>query len=65
MRNPQRNRQQWLTLFEKQQQSGLTAAEFCREQSIHLQTYYARRSDLRQQIKQSGFVKVQQRPSRG
>lgn len=58
MRNERRSRQQWLALFKQQQQSGLSAAEFCKAQSIHLQTFYARRSDIRQQSEHH-FIKVE------
>ena len=57
MRHPQRSRQEWRQLF-KQQQSGLSAVEFCRQQHINIQTFYARRSDIRLQHRQNKFVQV-------
>lgn len=50
--------QDWLNLFEQQQQSWLTAAEFCRQQQINVQTYYTRRRDIRLQRTSSNFVPV-------
>ena len=58
MRNPQRSQQEWRQLFKQQQHSGLSAVEFCRQQHINIQTFYARRSDIRLQHRQSKFVQV-------
>ncbi len=58
MRQPQRSQQQWLALFEQQAQSGLTAVQFCQSHSINIQTFYARRSDIKIKRPNSGFVKV-------
>ena len=58
MRHPQRSQQEWRQLFKQQQQSGLSAVEFCRQQHINIQTFYARRSDIRLQHRQSKFVQV-------
>ena len=58
MRHPQRSRQEWRQLFKQQQQSGLSAVEFCRQQHINIQTFYARRSDIRLQHRQNKFVQV-------
>lgn len=58
MRNPQRSQQEWRQLFKQQQHSGLSAVEFCRQQHINIQTFYARRSDIRLQHSQSKFVQV-------
>ena len=58
MRHPQRSRQEWRQLFTQQQQSGLSAVEFCRQHHINIQTFYARRSDIRLQYRQSKFVQV-------
>ena len=58
MRHPQRSRQEWRQLFTQQQQSGLSAVEFCRQHHINIQTFYARRSDIRLQQTQSKFVQV-------
>ena len=59
MRQPRRSPQQWLALFDKQQSSGLSAAEFCKAQNMNLKTWYAKRSDLRQMYTRSGFVRVE------
>ena len=58
MRHPQRSQQEWRQLFKQQQHSGLSAVEFCRQQHINIQTFYARRSDIRLQHRQSKFVQV-------
>ena len=58
MRHPQRSQQEWRQLFKQQQQSGLSAVEFCQQQHINIQTFYARRSDIRLQHRQSKFVQV-------
>lgn len=58
MRHPQRSQQEWRQLLTQQQQSGLSAVEFCRQHHINIQTFYARRSDIRLQHSQSKFVKV-------
>lgn len=58
MRHPQRSQQEWQQLFKQQQHSGLSAVEFCRQQHINIQTFYARRSDIRLQHSQSKFVQV-------
>jgi len=58
MRNPQRSQQEWQQLFKQQQHSGLSAVEFCRQQHINIQTFYARRSDIRLQHRQNKFVQV-------
>lgn len=50
--------QDWLSLFEQQKQSGLTAVEFCRQQQINVQTYYTRRRDIRLRRTSSKFVQV-------
>ena len=58
MRNPQRSQQEWRQLFKQQQHSGLSAVEFCRQQHINIQTFYARRSDIRLLQTQGKFVQV-------
>jgi hypothetical protein len=57
-RHQRREVQDWLNLFEQQNESGLTAVEFCRQQQINLQTYYTRRRDIRLQRTSSKFVQV-------
>lgn len=61
MRETQRSRDQWLAIFEQQQQSGMTAIDFCKANAINIQTFYARRSDIRLQTQRSGFVKVKRK----
>ena len=58
MRHPQRSQQEWQQLFKQQQHSGLSAVEFCRQQHINIQTFYARRSDICLQHYQSKFLQV-------
>ena len=58
MRHPQRSQQEWRQVFKQQQQSGHSAVEFCRQQHINIQTFYARRSDIRLQHRQSKFVQA-------
>ena len=58
MRSERRSRRQWRALFKQQEESGLSAAEFCRNNNIYLQTFYARRSDISHRAQRS-FVKVE------
>jgi hypothetical protein len=58
MRQPQRSKHEWRELFKQHRHSGLSAVEFCRQQHINIQTFYARRSDIRLQPRQSKFVQV-------
>ncbi len=59
-----RTKQQWLELIQAQQASDLSIIDFCREQGIHLNSFYARRSDwlkskhTETRIKPSAFSKV-------
>lgn len=48
----------WLDLFERQEQSGLSAVAFCRQYQINIQTFYTRRSDIRLQRTSNKFVHV-------
>lgn len=52
-----RNNQQWFELFTKQQQSGLSIAQFCRDNNINPRHFYSRRSQLKQQAP-STFVRA-------
>ena len=40
-----RTKQQWLELIQAQQVSNLSIIDFCREQNLPLNNFYARRSD--------------------
>ena len=40
-----RTKQQWLELIQAQQSSDLSIIDFCREQNLPLNNFYARRSD--------------------
>jgi len=64
MRHPQRSQQEWQQLFKQQQHSGLSAVEFCRQQHINIQTFYARRSDIRLLQTQGKFVQVKREVTR-
>ena len=58
MRYQRRDVNTWLELFERQEQSGLSAVAFCRQHQINIQTFYARRSDIRLQRTSNKFVHV-------
>lgn len=64
MRHPRRDVKAWRNLFDQQEQSGLSAVEFCRQQQINIQTFYARRSDIRLQRTNSKFVHVKHEVTR-
>ena len=51
-----RSKAQWRALIEKQQSSGLTAAEFCRQQDIDAKYFCLRKRELDKAI--GDFVKV-------
>jgi len=46
MRRKRRTKEEWKTTLEAQKASGLTAPEYCAKHKIHLQTFYARKSDI-------------------
>ena len=58
MRYQRRDVNTWLDLFERQEESGLSAVAFCRQHQINIQTFYARRSDIRLQRASNKFVHV-------
>lgn len=58
MRDQRRDVNTWLDIFERQEQSGLSAVAFCRQHQINIQTFYARRSDIRLQRTSNKFVHV-------
>lgn len=43
----QRSQADWLTLIEKQAESGLSVTEFCKQQNIGATYFYKRRGDLK------------------
>jgi len=59
-----RTKQQWLELIQAQQTSDLSIIDFCREQDLPLNNFYARRSDwlksnrAETNISSSAFSKV-------
>ena len=59
-----RTKQQWLELIQAQQISNLSIVDFCREQNLPLNNFYARRSDWLKSIRiatnleSSAFSKV-------
>ena len=60
MQNKRRTQAQWLAVFDKQQSSGLSIKAFCQHHDIHLQTFYARKSDLRPRAKPGrALVKIE------
>jgi hypothetical protein len=46
MRRKRRSKEEWKATLEAQKASGLTAPEYCAKHKIHLQTFYARKSDI-------------------
>ena len=59
----QRSRTQWRELIEKQEQSGLKASEFCRQQELNPQYFSKRKRQLslhsEPASQPSSFIKVQ------
>jgi putative transposase len=59
-----RSKADWITLIQAQQQSGLTPPLFCEREKLKLQTFYARRCDLRDKCDStSPFIKVNTVPT--
>jgi hypothetical protein len=62
-----RTQQEWLSLFQQHEQSGLTAAEFCREHHLNAKYFSKRKWDLNWKAKSSratqSFIRVS-RPER-
>ena len=58
---PTINKQQWLDWIEEQQQSGLSIAAFCRENSINVDNFYYHHGKCRKKSlsKKSAFVRAQ------
>lgn len=46
MPRKRRTKEEWKATLEAQKASGLTAPEYCAKHKIHLQTFYARKSDI-------------------
>lgn len=61
-----RTKADWLAIIQTQQQSGLTPPLFCQREKITLQSFYARRCELRDKCHApttSAFIQVETRPS--
>jgi hypothetical protein len=56
-----RSKQQWLDIINDQQQSGLTAAEYCRNNNIEQKYFSTRKGQLKEELKHShqAFAKVE------
>jgi putative transposase len=55
-----RSSQEWQTIIEQQEASGLSVMDFCVQQHINKKYFYARRHTLRKQV--ASFVKVSKAP---
>lgn len=55
-----RSRQEWESIIEKQQASGKTAAQYCREHDLSEKSFYGwrRRLGRRVGIKSEGFIRI-------
>ena len=53
-----RTQQEWLSLFQQHEQSGLTAAEFCRERHLNAKYFSKRKWDLNWKAKSSESAKA-------
>lgn len=60
MANKRRTRHQWADIIKHWTQSGLAAKEYCEQHGLVLQTFHARRSDIKRGVQQraSKLVKV-------
>lgn len=54
-----RTDQEWMSIFEAQQQSGMTITAFCKEQGLSARTFQRRKSLLSHANVDNHFVKVQ------
>lgn len=45
-KQPKRSRQQWLAIFDAQQESELSAKNYCQQHDLNYQTFTARKSDF-------------------
>lgn len=50
MANKRRTQAQWAQLIEDWEQSGLSAKQYCEQHQLVLQTFHARRSDIKRGI---------------
>ncbi len=57
MRRQRRTKDEWKIILAAQQDSDLTAPEYCVKHNIHLQTFYARKCDINKKTA-SKLVKV-------
>ncbi|WP_059365030.1 hypothetical protein [Pseudoalteromonas sp. '520P1 No. 423'] len=51
-----RNQEQWQSIIEAQQSSGLTIIDYCRQHKLSLTSFYAHRKKLN--LTQSGFIRA-------
>lgn len=60
MRRQRQTKDEWKKTVAAQQVSGLKASEYCAKHNIHIQTFYARRSEINKKAVQttSKLVKV-------
>lgn len=60
MAKPRRTRQQWIDIIEHWAQSDLTAKQYCEQHNLVLQTFHARRSDIKRSVQKRSrkFVNV-------
>jgi hypothetical protein len=60
MANKRRTRQQWADIIEHWAQSGLTSKQYCEQHNLVLQTFHARRSDIKRGVQNRSrkFVNV-------
>lgn len=56
-----RSKQQWLDIINEQQQSGLTAAHYCRNNNIEQKYFSTRKGQLKKELKHNhqAFAKVE------
>jgi hypothetical protein len=52
------DKQQWLTLINEQQQSGLSIAAFCRDKNIKVKYFYYHRTQHLKSINPSAFIQA-------
>jgi len=52
MAKQRRTRQQWADIIEHWTQSDLTAKQYCEQHDLVLQTFHARRSDIKRGLQQ-------------
>jgi len=58
-RRPHRNPEQWRTIVNRFEKSGLKIKDFCRQENLALATFSKWRSRFRDKPSQPGFVELQ------